>query len=145
MTDQQLARIDFLLYDCEDDDTFAETLRRIESPAELHALAAQIDWDGGLSKLNSIVAHPLCDRGTALLIYWHGEPAYFAEFASNEDVPAVNRPLKQFLNRVEAQLMTDHFKSNTICFDPMSGMNAVQRRKIETVTSIPSALKRPNC
>ncbi len=145
LTDEQLARIDFLLYECEDDATFAETLLRIESSAELHALAQQINWDGGFDELNAVLEHPLCDRGTALMVYWLGEPTYFADFASDDDVPPVNQPLKQFLNRVENQLMTEHFKSNTICFDPMADLNVVQRRKIENIASIPSALKRPNC
>jgi hypothetical protein len=145
LTDEQLARIDFLLHECEDDAVYVETLLRIESSAELHALAQQINWDGGLDKLNAVVDHPLCDRGTALMIYWFSEPMYFADFTSDDVVPDVNQPLKRFLNRVETKLMTEHFKSNTISFDPMSNLNVVQRRKIENVASIPSALKRPNC
>ena len=145
LTDEQLARIDFLLYECDDDQTFAQTLLRIESSAELHALAQQINWDGGFDELHAVLKHPLCDRGTALMIYWLGEPKYFAEFTSDDDVPDVNRPLKEFLDYVEDQLMTEQFKSNTICFDPMADSNVVQRRKIENIASIPSALKRPNC
>ena len=145
LTDEQLARIDFLLYECEDDATFAETLHRIESPAELHALSEQINWDGGFDELIAVLEHPLCDRGTALMIYWLGEPTYFADFASDDDVPDVNRPLKQFLNRVENQLMSEQFKSNIIFFDPMAELNVVQRRKIENIATIPSTLKQPNC
>ncbi len=145
LTDEQLKRIDFLLYECEDDATFTQTLHRIESPAELHALAQQINWDGGFDGLNAVLQHPLCDRGTALMIYWLGEPTYFADFASDDDVPDVSQPLKQFLNRVETQLINKQFKSNTICFDPMADLNVIQRGKIENIDSIPSALKRPNC
>ena len=145
LTDEQLARIEFLLYECEDDATFAETLLHIDSSAELHALAQQINWDCGFDALEAVLEHPLCDRGTALMIYWLGAPTYFADFASDEDVPDVNRSLKEFLNRVQNQLMSEQFKSNTICFDPMVEMNVVQRRKIENTGTIPAVLKKPNC
>ena len=145
LSDEQLARIDFLLYDCEDDATFGETLQRIESSAELHAFAQQINWDGGFDELDAVLGHPQCDRGTALMIYWLGEPAYFAEFTSVDDVPDVNQPLKHFLNRVETRLLTDQFKSDKIRFDPMADLNVIQRRKIENIASIPAVLKQPNC
>ena len=145
LTDEQLDRIDFLLYECDDEATFAETLLYIESSAELHALAQQINWDGGFDELDAVLEHPLCDRGTAMMIYWLGEPTYFSDFVSDEDVPEVNQPLKHFLNRFENQLMSEEFKSNTICFDPMAELNGAQRRKIENAATIPSALKQPNC
>jgi|SaaInlStandDraft_1057018.scaffolds.fasta_scaffold63185_3 hypothetical protein len=145
LTNEQLARIDFLLYECEDDEIFAETLLCIETSSELHALAQQINWDGGFDELNAILDHSLCDRGTALMVYWLGEPTYFADFESDDDVPVENQSLKQFLNRLENQLMTEHFKFNTICYNPMADLNVVQRRKIENIASIPSALKRSNC
>ena len=103
------------------------------------------DTTMAVDALEAVLEHPLCDRGTALMIYWLGEPTYFADFASDEDVPEVNRSLKEFLNRVQNQLMSEQFKSNTICFDPMVDMNVVQRRKIENAGTIPAVLKKPNC
>ena len=145
LTAEQLARIDFLLYECEEDESFTETLTRVESSAELHAIAQQMNWGDGFDRLSAVLEHPLCDRGTGLMIYWLGEPTYFADFKSDDEVPAVNQAFKRFLDRVATQLTTGHFKTNTIRFDPMAEFNVVQRRKIENISSIPSALKCPNC
>ena len=130
LTHEQLARIDFLLYGCEDDPTFAQTLRRIDSSAELHALTQQINWDDGFVRLNEILDHPLCDRGTALMIYWLGDPTYLDATASDQVVSKGNQQIHVFLKRVETQLMSYYFKHNTIAYDPMVDLNAVQRRMI---------------
>ncbi len=145
LTAEQLARIDFLLYECEEDESFTETLTRVESSSELHAIARQMNWGDGFDRLSAVLEHPLCDRGTGLMIYWLGEPTYFADFKSDDEVPAVNQALKRFLDRIETQLTTGHFNTNTIRFDPMAKFNVVQRRKIENISSILSALKGPNC
>ena len=119
LTAEQKARIEYLLYECEDDAVFARTLAQISSPAELHAFAYDFNWDCGVEELRAVLEHPLCDRGTALMIYWLGDPMYFADFSTADDVPDVNRDGYRFIKFVESQLVADRFTSNEIRFDPM--------------------------
>lgn len=145
LTDEQRARIDYLLYECEDDVSFVDTLSQFDSSAELHAFAKQFNWDGGCAELEAVLNHPLCDRGTALMVYWLGEPLYFADFSTADDVPDVNRGGYHFVKHVESLLMVDRFQYNSIRFDPMADLNVVQRRRIENHSRIPTALKSANC
>jgi hypothetical protein len=70
---------------------------------------------------------------------------YFTNFASDGNRPDINQSLKQFLYRVENQLLSEQFKSNTICFDPIAELNAVQHPKIENAGTTLSTLIRPHC
>ncbi len=45
LNNEQRARIDYLLYDCQNDASFADTLSQCESSAELHAFAEQFNTD----------------------------------------------------------------------------------------------------
>lgn len=57
-------------------DSFARWLALV-GPDEWHQVADQWNWDNGSDPLRWIVEQPNCDRATALLIFWRGEPSYF--------------------------------------------------------------------
>lgn len=145
LSDEQRTRIAYLLYECPDDASFADALSHIDSSLELHAFAEQFNWDSGSTRLAALLNHPQCDRGTALMIYWIGEPVYFADFSSEHDAPRVNRDGYRFLKCVESLLMTDQFQHNQIRFDPTVDLNVAQRRRLEKDSRIPDILKKPNC
>ncbi len=50
------------------------TIACLKSKEELHVVAANYHWDGSeqLQSLYAIIDHPLCDAGTALLLFWKG-------------------------------------------------------------------------
>ena len=144
LSDEQRTRIEYLLYECPDDASFAVAISHIDSSLELHAFAEQYNWDSGTTRLEAILNHPCCDRGTALMIYWFGDPVYFAEVSSEGDVPRVNREGYGFLKRAESLLRADHFQYNQIRFDPTADLNVVQRRRLEKDLRIPDILKKAN-
>jgi hypothetical protein len=58
----------------------------LESTEELHAFAAQFNWDGNLNELYWVISHKVCDLATAKMIYWKASPLYFYEkFTSREE------------------------------------------------------------
>jgi len=145
LTPTQVARIEYLLYECEDDASFTREFEKLETSEELHEFASQFNWDCGFSELDAVLAHPMCDRGTALMIYWLAEPVYYVDFASIEEVPDVNREGYRFVMRVRDLLTQDVFQENRIPFDPQSVMSIGQRRKIARGCEIPPELAVPNC
>ena len=58
----------------------------ITDPAELHYLADGYNWDDGPELLEWIVSSPLCDQGTAALIFWRAQPDDYTEYASDEEM-----------------------------------------------------------
>jgi len=59
------------------------------SPEEWHQVACNWNWDDGADELRWIIQQPTCDRGTALLVYWHGGPRYYAQYATRDEVPSM--------------------------------------------------------
>lgn len=145
LTREQRDRVERLLYDCEDTAAFRRELDSIESAIELHEFCRQFNWDGGFEELEAVLHHRVCDRGTALMMYWLAEPVYFLDFDNPNDIPSVNRPLSQFVNTVRDMLLKNQFDSNQIRFDPAGVMSVGQRRRVQKGSAIPAELTIPNC
>jgi hypothetical protein len=145
LTPEQRDRVERLLYDCEDATAFRRELDSIKSAIELHEFSRQFNWDGGFDELEAVLHHRLCDRGTALMIYWLAEPVYFLDFDNPNDIPSVNLPLSQFVNTVRDMLLKNQFESNQIRFDPADVMSVGQRLRVRKESAIPPELTIPNC
>lgn len=127
LSPQQRLRVEALLNDGDaaagatdaDLESAFETLfGQIESAEELHHLAANVNWDGGLDLLRRIVAHPLCDAGTALMLFWLGAPGYvYSDRAAIDPLPDHAENLA-FLREIERKYVEDGFASRTIRVDP---------------------------
>ncbi len=105
----------------EDDEVTARALDALfgalESPLELHFCAIGFNWDTSVDELRRLVDHPLCDRGTALAIFWLGQPAHhYAGPLSRmaEDELAVRRLLEAIERRYDGR----GYASEEIRFDP---------------------------
>src|SRR5688500_16430561 len=60
----------------------------LQSSLELHMFAANWNWDNAtLDPLFHVIRDPRCDKGTALRLYWAGDPISLYEmFANREEV-----------------------------------------------------------
>src|SRR5437763_15602157 len=56
---------------------FDRVLAEVETPEELHEFLDRWNWDGGTEPVRRALAHPLCDRGTVLLVYWRIDPIFY--------------------------------------------------------------------
>lgn len=73
---------EFSFDDKEPDKSFFET---IDNPLEYHYIATVYNWDDGTEVLTWIVNSPLCDAGTAKMIFWRSQPSYYTRFSTKEE------------------------------------------------------------
>ena len=93
------------------------------SAEELHAFVNRMNWDGGgADRLTKVLAHPLCDRGTALMIYWRTNPRFFIRYVTRERVrdELWASALEDFdmLRSIERRFQSGGFATSNIVFDP---------------------------
>lgn len=144
LSGEQIQRLLFLLSDgwideADEDDysrsweTFRHELLQIDSPIALHCLAANLNWDYGTTGIRMALDHPLCDAGTALMLYWLGEPGHIAR--QEPEVVAL-------LNLIQERYLAGSFGPARISIDPhdIFGENKVQ---VGDVSAIPSMLLTP--
>ncbi len=82
-----IARLVEDLWDAEEE--FDQFFATVTDPEELHLFAYHFNMDTGVGELRKVVRHPLCDRGTLLLIYWRLSPGFFlSDQADGSDNPA---------------------------------------------------------
>lgn len=55
-------------------------------PDEWHRVACSWNWDAGYGILNWVVDQNACDRGTALQLFWLGEPAFYLKYRDRDDI-----------------------------------------------------------
>ena len=131
LTPEQLARVNYLADDqwAAEDRTEAESWADFDrtlavmSAEELHAFVDRMNWDGGpTDRLGRVMAHPLCDRGTVLMMYWRGRPTFFLPYETRERVGDELWPaaLETFdlLREIERRFAAGDYVSAEIAFDP---------------------------
>ena len=97
---------------------YKKSLAEIESPEELHQLAWNHNWDDGIQFLEWMVEHPQCDKGTALLIFWLGEPAFHFRFSKRNEVSDWAFPTWKFLKKLSERYLEESFAHQKIKTDP---------------------------
>ena len=131
LTAEQLERVRYLADDVWADESKTEDESWVDfdctlaemSAEELHAFVEQMNWDGGgANRLKRVLAHPLCDRGTALMAYWRGQPTFFLPYQTRERVRDELEPdaLEEFdlLRDIERRFANEDFASAICAFDP---------------------------
>jgi hypothetical protein len=111
------------------------------SAAELHAFVDQMNWDGGgADRLNRVLAHPLCDRGTALMIYWLARPTFYLAYQTRDRVrDEVGWALEEFdmLREIERRFADGTFASADIAFNPADDRGLDHTRKHPRIRPVP--------
>jgi hypothetical protein len=107
---------------------YRRIVEEMETPEELHQFVSNYNWDDGIDRLQWVISHPLCDQGTALLVFWLSDPAYFYEFPKVTDVSKWARPQWTFLKTIEQKYLDRSFSSQKIKVDPANiwGSNYLQ-------------------
>ncbi len=100
-----------------DPESFRETL---DTPAKLHEYAVHYNWDEGFDIPRWIVNNEICDRGTALMLYWKAGPRYFCQFSSREEVPSMgwDRQLYDLLLEIEQKYLHGFYRNRAMLFNP---------------------------
>lgn len=92
----------------------------LESAEELHVFAVNWNWDWGIKPLLEIIRSQLCDKGTALLIYWYCSPvAFYKRHQSQESVlDDYERRIYKLMKEVEQKYSQGFYTHQTIEFNP---------------------------
>ncbi len=117
---RQQRRIQAALYGVGGEETDPlDLVKQAEDSKELHLFAANWNWDDirTADVLRSIIHNPLCDRGTALMIYWLTD-GMFCQYANECDVPDWEREVYLLAMEIEHLMRTGGFQHQNIRFDP---------------------------
>lgn len=86
-----------------------EFFASVADPAELHVFADAYNWDGGLKDVWRVIWHPLCDLGTALLVYWRAQPRQMLQHPDREALPEYQREDWDLLREIEQRVAAGAF------------------------------------
>jgi Domain of unknown function (DUF4274) len=131
LSDEQRRRVDALVNDewvDEDGDeeaseaAFAKLMRAITDPEELHLFADNFNWDCGCGEMAKVIAHPLCDLGTALLIYWRGRPRWYLKYKDRSEVQEYEVATFDLLQEIERKVLAGDFRTRSLRYDPRNDL-----------------------
>lgn len=106
-----------------------EFFTSVADPEELHVFAALYNWDGGVEDLHRVVRHPLCDLGTALLVYWRGQPDFYLQYADRAAVPDHAKEDYDLLREIEQRVEAGLYRTASQPFDPADDKGQDRRTK----------------
>lgn len=119
------------------------TLFNTLSPSEHYYLASIYNWDDGTEILNWIVDSEQCDKGTASLIFWRAEPAFYIHRTSHS-IATNEKDVFELLQKIISKFNSGSFKHGRLKFDPKEKSKDIDWNKIyEEWGKIPIELKYP--
>ncbi len=143
LSPEQVARVRYLVEDrwvssnhSESWDSFKRILAQMSSE-ELHEFIKKMNWDGnGATRAKCVLAHPKCDRGTALMIYWRTDPIFYLKYGTRERVAKELWPAAveywDMIRDIELRLGTPNsFITARIPYDPQNdeGRDRTKQRR----------------
>lgn len=90
--------------------------------AEWLVTALSMNYDGKSDLIRWMAEHPRLDRATALALYWYSQPGYFQQFATEADVPSVNRRGWGIVQTLQARLAAGQLIDAGLAFDPANDL-----------------------
>ncbi len=88
----------------------------ITEPAELHYIADKYNWDDGPEVLAWIINNPICDIGTAKLIFWRAQPDDYTSYSSEEES---SDGVYTLLQNIITNFEKGFYKNEKILYDPL--------------------------
>ena len=85
----------------------------LDSAVELHELALAYNWDDGFAVPSAILQHKLCERATALHLYYAAQGPWSTEEGVSPEHGA-------FLRRAKEALLSGAFPEGGIPYDPVA-------------------------
>lgn len=118
-----------------------EKFKELTSPAQLHYLADIYNWDDDIEVLNWIVDSPLCDFGTAMLIFWRAEPLYYTIYSSVEEAE-YDRDVLSLLLKIINNFNSGKFNRSNIKYNPIADYHNVNETEENAKWLIPNEFKK---
>ncbi len=108
---EQRQRLETALYE-EDSAVQRAAFTELQTPEELHAFASHYNWDDGIRDMRGVIENPLCDRGTALMIYWLTDGVFLL------DRPQYGGEVWDLAMEIEKRFLSGFYLGRNFCFDP---------------------------
>lgn len=110
--------------------------------ARAHRTAKNFNWDYGCDKLREIIRRR-CDLGTAVLIYWSGQPDFYRRFKRRSDL-TVGQGVFDMLVEIERNVAHGFYTHRNIPFNPFDddGHKWCGNPKREVYCELPEAMYR---
>lgn len=109
----------------------------------LHEKAKKTNWDFGSVPLRKILNNPLCDLGTALMIYWLGQPYQYLKYRKVSEVPNEydQRTMFRFIKKIEDRVINGDFENRVLAWDPSDYIEELtDRETVKHVRKIPKEM-----
>ena len=105
----------------ESEDELWQFFDTVSDAEELHLFADGFNWDTGVGEVRRVIRHPLCDKATALLIYWRGAPGYYARYLNPAEITNPDY-VDHFdlLREIEQKVIAGHYHTHRFRYDPKS-------------------------
>lgn len=116
----------------------------IDNPLELHFVADNYNWDDGEEVLNWIINSPLCDKATAMMIFWRAQPDFYTERATKEDA-GIEEETWELLQNIMRNMEQGFYTHAHLEYDPAKDP-AAEETDIDNPDSkwkIPEFMKTP--
>ena len=102
------------------DSSLDNLITAFSCPEQLDAFVQSWNWDGGNERLKQILEHPLCERATALRVYWLGSPQYYLQYRDRSEVRDYELDAWDFLRWIEERYADSQFVDGDIYYSPPS-------------------------
>ncbi|TGD80288.1 DUF4274 domain-containing protein [Hymenobacter wooponensis] len=116
----------------------------LTNPVELHLIAGVYNWDDGMEVLLWIIDNPICDKATAAMIFWHAQPSYYTEFATEQEA-TYDADVYRLLRKIMTNWEVGFYRTNLISYDPRQDVKAepIDSTYPNPKWSIPDYIKQP--
>lgn len=154
LTNEQRERLDWLLEghldeELEDREYSAKRaglLAAFETSEELFLFAYHSSGDLMPREWRWVIDNPLCDAGTALLVFWRLSPGYLYQYTTAAEVPYAGDAF-DLARDIERRYLAGAFPDRGLSFDPTDFRGSNLLEDVEEdggADRIPAELKRPS-
>ena len=126
------------------DEEIVQMCREATDPHKLHELADNINFDFFDEQVFfDITRNPVCDAGTALMIYWKAGPEWFFQYESRKGLHEVDAGMFDLIEEIERRYLNDEFKTRKIPFDPAEFAGSYEEERKKSGRSLPAKMYEP--
>lgn len=118
----------------------------IKTSQQLHEYMSKYNWDFGLEIPYWAIRSPLCDRGTALMIYWMAGAGYFCQYKDRDSIPPHEIDGYDLIVEIEGKYNSNFYSTNEIKFNPSSDLEEAAKGHnwVEEYSDLPQRRKIPS-
>jgi hypothetical protein len=119
---------------------------QLRTSEEIKHCAARYNWDDGYEYLYILIKRKICEKGTALYLYWANGPRYLSQFTDETIELPENRTSKDgwmFRHALEKMYREGKFADGAISFVPNETSYVNEYLSLENNTPIPAMMYEP--